>query len=100
MDEIEGVRLDDGGNYKRVDLEVLWCNQKVHVVTYAGTDAGRSRFLNLDPAQRYVSDEYLAHLSKGADRLQLPREYWNAVNEKAPRRPAPDTEQSDFSECD
>lgn len=75
MDEIEGARLGEESNYKRLKISVLRGRKKVEPRTYVGTVAGRKRFLRRSTEDRLVSDTYFAHILTGARRFRLPASY-------------------------
>jgi hypothetical protein len=75
MDEIEGARPDETGNYRRVAVSVVVGARKIDAVTYVGTDAGRRRFAQKTAEEQRVSDDYFGHLMRGAQTFEFPQEY-------------------------
>jgi gamma-glutamylcyclotransferase (GGCT)/AIG2-like uncharacterized protein YtfP len=88
MDEIEGVRLDGTGNYRRVEVVVTFNGAPVPAYTYVGTDAGRARFRSRTPDEQKVSVAYFSHLEAGAARFNLDQSYRHYLKSMAgPLRP-------------
>lgn len=75
MDEFEGARPDETGNYQRIRLSVAVGKTKISAVTYVGTDQGRRRFVQRTAEEQQVSDEYFGHLRAGVQAFRFPKEY-------------------------
>jgi hypothetical protein len=76
MDEIEGAGLGKKSNYKRTRVFVSRDGARIEALTYAGTVAGRNRFLKKPSSnERRVSQEYFNYLLAGATTFGFPATY-------------------------
>lgn len=85
MDEIEGVRPDGRGNYRRVNVQVTAVpdGDAVTAVTYIGTEAGRNRFSEQPLERQAVAPAYFDYLLAGAQQFSFSAQYIDYLRRQA-----------------